>query len=1008
MSPAAFNFKLLALVLLVAGVALVPSRLCSQDVVGGIRGSVQDADFFVPLSQVSIVVEGTALSATTDDNGNFSITGLAPGSYTLMAAKSGYIRARVPDVIVNPGQVREASISLTGEVVELDEFVVATEDLVDGSTAAQAISIRTEMASFVDVLGKQFFTQTGASDAAKALGKTTGINVADGKFVVVRGLSDRYNSVTLNGLRVPSSDPDRRAVALDLFPAAVIKDIRTSKTFLPDMPGEATGAGIDIITLSIPDKSFQKVKIGVGYNTNATGEDKWLSSGGPGTGFLGTSLDRRLPTFIRNNDLPQINFGDANDTMAEREFRQQINQTLNTVMGTKEETAPVDFTLEASMGHRFEFMGAPAGFTAALDYSKKYGYSDNDKIGRYEFSPVAPTLGLVSLVKRQNTLRTGTETMRAGALFSLGFELDRDSEITATYFFNRIAEDRASLQYGVSPEDPLDLATNDYRESLAYTERQLRVFQLEGNHHFYGERNAEVTWAAAYNQSHQLEPDHRFVNARYNPFLDEYFLPPVPPIIPNFQRLWRELYDQNYSIRLDVETDVFADRPDDEEVKFRFGTLLDYSDRAYRADSFAYNIGADNTASPTLDKPRADRSQTWGDVFLVGNKPVNDPTGFSATSYNFLFRANDVEFYNAEQIISAGYGMFSVDMGPELNLIFGARIESTDLKTQSSPIYIYPEEGQRFALLSDEQRLDPAMQVLVNSAFNGDLAAQQDPRILARSQANIQQVDMLPAFSFTWDYQDDQRIRGAVSHTIARPSFKEISPVIFTNVETGDLFVGNVDLQMSSIVNYDVRWEWFPEPDALIAMSMFAKTIDSPIELSQSGDILKFINVAEGHVFGFELEWQRSLAFVTEELRHWSIGTNYSYIQSSATRPVLGAASIYGPSRRLQGQPDYIVNFNLTYENPDFGLSSGLFLNLVGPQLFAVASNFQDPDVFQDPYSTLDFSIAKKLGANCRLTLRAANLLSSTVTRYYNNPEKPVHSTRETGVTYSLSLNFDW
>lgn len=994
----------------------------SRGPVGAVRGTVQDADFLVPLPGVSIVVEGTGLGAKSDENGNFTITGLAAGNYALMVSKSGYVRARASDVIVVPGQVRQVNVNLTGEVVELDEYRLAEDSFVETTTIVEALSIGRDLKTFTEVLGAEFFTRTGASDVAKALTKAVGVNVAEGKFVVVRGLNDRYNSVTLNGLRVPSSDPDRRAVALDLFPAAVVKDIRTSKTFLPDMPGESTGANIDIVTKSVPDKDFYKFKIGLGYNTNATGNNDFLSYRGGGTGLFGTAREqkRALPPFIRNNDLPVILFAGPNDTPADRAFRERINRTLQPVMGTLEKEAPLDFSLEASMGHRIEdFMGAPAGLTIAVDYAKKYGYDPDAQIGRFEFNPApGPFQGTVSLIKRRSEARAGQETLRSGILVSLGLEPDPDSEITATYFFNRLAEDRAALQFGIDPDQ--NPGVLDYRESIAYTERQLQVLQIEGKHQIDGERDATVNWAAAYNQSHQLEPDHRFVNARVDEASGQFFQPPFTAV-PPFQRFWRELYDRNYSVRLDIDTDLFPDMNDDEKVRLKTGMLLDYSDRRYRADSFAYNPGFDNQGFPAFPvpafppfypgfegKPKEFAGQTWGDVLLSGRNVPVDQVGFAPLA-TLLYRANPVETYYAEQIISAGYGMFNVDMGPDVNLVFGARVESTDLKTQATPIYIYPEEPTRFALLSDSQRVDPVMQQLVNDAFNGDPAAQQDPRIVARSRANITRTDLLPAVALSWDFQENQRLRVAASRTIARPSFKEISPVAFLNVETGDIFVGNVDLKLSSIVNYDARWEWFPDPSSLIAVSLFSKSIDDPIELGQQGDFVKFINAEEGHVFGFELEFQRNLDFITEELRHWNIGANYSYIQSSATRPTFaGTQSIYGPSRRLQGQPDYILNFNLSYENPDSGLSAGLFLNVVGPQLYAVSTAFQDPDIFQKPFSTLDFALSKRFGKHGKLTFRAANLLNSEIERYYNNSQRPVYSTRSTGITYSASMELNW
>ena len=207
-------------------------------------------------------------------------------------------------------------------------------------------------------------------------------------------------------------------------------------------------------------------------------------------------------------------------------------------------------------------------------------------------------------------------------------------------------------------------------------------------------------------------------------------------------------------------------------------------------------------------------------------------------------------------------------------------------------------------------------------------------------------------------------------------------------------------------MNYDARWEWFPDPESLIAVGLFAKSISNPIEFSQVGDYTSFINVDEGRVYGFELEFQRSLGFLEPSLKPFSIGANYSYIQSQATRTESGP--IYGPTRRLQGQPDYILNFNLSYDNKDIGLFAGLFLNVVGPQLFAVSSTSTDPDIFQKPYSSLDFSLIKNLGKNSKLTFRAANLMNSGLDRFYNNRQRPVYSTRDFGINYSVSLTLEW
>lgn len=994
----------------------------AQQAGGGLRGTVIDADFSVPVAGASVVIEGISLAARTNEEGSFFINNVPPGQYAVLVSKEGFIRERRGDIVVSAGSVKEVDLEMTAEVVELDEFVVSQEEIMDTSSVAADISIRTELKSFTEVLGAQFISQTGASDAAKLLAKTTGVNVADGKFVVVRGLSDRYNVVSLNGLRVPSSDPDRRAVSLDLFPTAVIRNVATTKTFLPNLNGESTGATIDISTKAVPDEDFVKFKFGTNFNTQSTGNKGFLTYNGGGTGMFGTARERMLPGFIRNGSFGALNGSSRVDSPVRLE-RQRANDTLSKSFGTVEKAPPPDMSLEASLGHRFEFMGAPAGITIAADYSKKFTHNDDDIVARYLFDPGT---GEVQVQRRISAVTNSSEIMRSGLLVSAGIQPDEGNEVVFTYFFNRVAEDRATLQYGDLDPNNFALSEKDYRETIAYTERELRVLQLTGKHDFdtIG-RDLQFSWAMSYNTSSQLEPDHRFVRGIYDTGSGNYNPIPGNPVVPEFQRYWRELYDQSYSLRTDIVTDLFQDS--ELNAKLKFGGFFDYSNRKYRADSFTYNRGLQNAVFPNPVKP-GNPGDSWGDWFLHLNQPVGvDTDGIPnnglinpVNSLLYIYRQNDPELYTSSQMLSSVHAAIEMDVAPGLNVTFGARLETTDLKVRATPIYLYAEERIRQSLLSEEQLSDPVVTQLLNDAFNGNVAAQNDPRLLERSRANISQVDFLPALSLNWDVTDHTRVRTAVSRTIARPSFKEISPVAFQNIETGDYFVGNRDLQMSSITNYDIRWEWFPSPGSLIGASFFSKVIDSPIELSQSNDPVsgttfsKFINAEEAHVYGMELEFQRDLSFLADGLKPFGIGANFSYIYSQATRPAfvdnLGneVRSLFGQNRRLQGQPDYIFNFNLTYDSPENPVGYGAFLNVVGPQLFAVGGRPEDPDVFQEPYTTLDLGVSYRLTKRAKLQFRAQNLLNATLRRYYDNQAKPVYSTRQTGVGFSLSLTADW
>jgi len=158
-------------------------------------------------------------------------------------------------------------------------------------------------------------------------------------------------------------------------------------------------------------------------------------------------------------------------------------------------------------------------------------------------------------------------------------------------------------------------------------------------------------------------------------------------------------------------------------------------------------------------------------------------------------------------------------------------------------------------------------------------------------------------------------------------------------------------------------------------------------------------------VRGFEIEGDKGLAFLSPELKDFSIGANYTYLDSSVDR---GSNSFFGRTRRLQGQPDYLLNFNLSYDNPELRLYTGLFLNITGGYLDAAGIGGFDPDIYIRPITTLNFVMQYNITKDLKLTFRANNLTQAQVERRYNSPGNPLFSLQNTGITYSLSGELIW
>jgi len=259
---------------------LFPALAWGQSV-GAIRGTVLDEDFGDPLAEARVSVQELGISVRSEEGGVYRIENVEPGVYTLVAAKPGFTRQIQRDVLVRSGEVATANIQLPQEVYELDELVVEAADLIGGDEVV-LLELRQDTAALISSIGAETLSRAGASDAGDALKLVSGATVGADNEAVVRGLADRYTVTTLNSGRVPSANPEKRAVELDLFPTSLIESVNVSKTFTPDLQGEATGGQVNIVTKSIPDGPIASFEAKVGYNSQTSGNPDFPTYDGAG------------------------------------------------------------------------------------------------------------------------------------------------------------------------------------------------------------------------------------------------------------------------------------------------------------------------------------------------------------------------------------------------------------------------------------------------------------------------------------------------------------------------------------------------------------------------------------------------------------------------------------------------------------------------------------------------------------------------------------------------------
>jgi TonB-dependent receptor len=257
------------------------------------------------------------------------------------------------------------------------------------------------------------------------------------------------------------------------------------------------------------------------------------------------------------------------------------------------------------------------------------------------------------------------------------------------------------------------------------------------------------------------------------------------------------------------------------------------------------------------------------------------------------------------------------------------------------------------------------------------------PPYISVGTADIQELDLLPAAGATFQIMPEMNLRLAWSQTIARPSFKEMGPVVTQDFSDATIFLGNPALKISHINNYDVRIEYFPRGGEVIAVSGFYKSIKAPIEqtIAQIGDtqFYKYENNLNGTLWGAEFEARKRLDQCHEYLKNFSVNFNATYVQSQvplSDNQIKKAQDRddYSTTRPLQGQPLYIINAGLSYDDQPSGFFAGLFYNVTGPYLYA--AGYDLPDIYEQPAPSLDFNLTQEFADHWAFTFRGKNLLN--------------------------------
>lgn len=615
---------------------------------GRVYGSVIDAGTGRPLGHAAIQLVGTTRGVSSTEDGRYQLAEIPAGTVTLHVRLIGYQPKTVTGILLVPGAAVEQNITLEQTAAQLTAIVVTAT--VERGAANALLDEQRNSTEIVNAVGSEQMSRSPDGDAAQAVRRVSGVTIQDGKYVHVRGLGERYTAVSLNGSRMASPEPEKRAVPLDLFPASLIQSITTYKTFSPDQPGDFSGARVDIRTKDFPVRRLLTYSLSIGMNDAATGRSVMSAPGTSLDWIAFGGADRRLP-FAGGfaGALPGAPGGGS--------FANALNRPWS---GSPASGAP-DYGLTISVGGNEEPFGHRLGYIASLSYSRK-----QEVLRNHERSQAIPLSGGDAL-RPYNAFSgsTGRTAVLWGGILNLSTWLGDATKISLDNSYDRNADNEAYRDEGIFDDEMFI-----QRSGLRYTEHSVRSNQLRVEHSFSDRQRLQMSLTNS--AVSRNEPDRSDVTygREYDPVLGDTLSLAMLPGTPDAnKRTSSELHERVWDGQLDYAIDLGAPGS---SPRLKVGGALRSTHRTATQSAFDVLL---------FGLTQQQREVSPEEIFASAH--VLDSSGNVVLSPN-----QGGGFYEVDERIPAGYAMLEVPLGGRLRLTGGVRAERWDLDLSAEGLLV--------------------------------------------------------------------------------------------------------------------------------------------------------------------------------------------------------------------------------------------------------------------------------------------------------------------------------
>lgn len=783
-----------------------------------IEGRITDAQTGQPLSGASITLTGNNKGVVSDQDGHYEITVGTAASQSIRISSIGYKTKLIENIDVVANELLHMDIILKSMAKTEQEIIIRTTPRLE--TAAALIAYQKNTNTVAQVVSAESIKRSPDKNTSDVLKRVAGISIQEGRYIIVRGLNDRYNQTMLNGILMGTTEPDRKTFSFDIFPSGMIDNLVINKAFLPEFSGEWAGGLVQINTKDVPVRNYLNISVGTGFNTQTIGKDFYTYKGG-NLDWLGVDNGfREIPTALPVK---------SKFASLQRDSKSELGKSFKNVWSADKNASG----FLSSLNKSFQLSGGlnkPLGNNSKLGAVLALNYNQSVKRSDYLQNRLFTVQGDIADMSYDYQDKKYSRDILWGGLANVTFQFGSNNKISFKNLFNVNATNYVTERAGKDFDFIPGAGANVKATELALKTNTFFNTSLSGDHNLPGIKT-KLHWYGNFNILDQYIPDQR----RIQYVQDTAANAPYKLLIGASQssqksgsRYYGFLNDYNYTSGVDV-TKTFKLSGRDQQIKG--GYFFQVKDRLFDSRPFAIYLPSDN---PDL-------------ILLPANKVFSPENFGNGTDNKFAFNeiSGDQYRYVANTILNAGFLQLENQFSDQLKATYGLRIENYDQVTgsmkQSDHRYLHKEVLDYLPGVNLTYRLNK----ITNLRLSG-------------SQTVIRpEFRELSDFAF-YDFDLGATVTGnpALEHT--RVSNADLRYEIYPRA--GELFT------------LGVFYKYFRNPIELFYNPS-----------SGGASTFNYINADRAYSYGAELEVRKRLDF-TEGLKNFVFQTNLSYIYNRVTK----------------------------------------------------------------------------------------------------------------------------